>query len=324
MSMITIILNLTVGLLWNKARDATAAKLKDGDVTDEKVRKIVTRELDDVRTKLESLSRNDLLTSYTFLQEGVELLNASLDNSKLKQQAEQNKVDKGENLPMSNGVQCELFNKALELGHLVKNLNISSHRQFKAAIERFKDGRKTATHAFCNEALSIQDRIFAAKVRIISEILEQLESPETAITGCLLFLKKLHNLPAIEQMFTVYLHGGIKSKINEAERLENLKSIMVTNYVLFRYVSKFSSKTPDVLGWPAIQLADRSFLPILHWPEISTGHLMGDDLARQPSGFFLDEDDINPEYSAVNSHRDVVVAGYSNNVMVFKKTGDRK
>ena len=32
-SIVTSILSSIVGLLWNKARDMTAAKLKDGDVT---------------------------------------------------------------------------------------------------------------------------------------------------------------------------------------------------------------------------------------------------------------------------------------------------
>ena len=35
---------------------------------------------------------------------------------------------------------------------------------------------------------NIKDRIFAAKLRIVSEILGNLDSPESAITGCLSFL----------------------------------------------------------------------------------------------------------------------------------------
>jgi hypothetical protein len=324
-SIVTGILNSTVGLLWNKARDFTAAKLKDGDVTDEKVREVIMRELNDVNTKLESLSRKDLLTSYTFLQEGVDLLISSLNNS--KQEAVIHDVDQGEKQPMPGDVQCELLNKALELAETMKNLNLTSDKQFHSAMERFKDGRKTATHAFCNEALSIQDRIFAAKVRIISEILECLESPETAVTGCLSFLKKLHNLPAIEQAFTVYLQGGIKSMLNKSERMKNVKSIMLINYVLFRYISKFSSKTFDVFAWPSIELSDRRFLPILHWPEVWTKQVIDDDdsglMNQHPNGLFLAEG-IYPEYSAVDSNGDVVVAGQSDNVIVITRTGERR
>ena len=41
-SIVTGILSSTLGLLWNKARDTTAGKLKDGDVTDAKIREILS------------------------------------------------------------------------------------------------------------------------------------------------------------------------------------------------------------------------------------------------------------------------------------------
>ena len=66
-SIVNSILSSTIGLLWNKARDSVAAKLKDGDITDAKIREIVVRELDDIKTKLDGLSRKDLLSSYSFL-----------------------------------------------------------------------------------------------------------------------------------------------------------------------------------------------------------------------------------------------------------------
>ena len=71
-SILTIILSSTVGLLWNKACDKTAESLKDGDITDAKLREIVVRELNDIKTKLEGLSRSYLLSSYSFLQEGIQ------------------------------------------------------------------------------------------------------------------------------------------------------------------------------------------------------------------------------------------------------------
>jgi L-cystine uptake protein TcyP (sodium:dicarboxylate symporter family) len=42
-SIVTGILSSTVGLLANKARDLTAAKLKEGDVTDAKIRQMIVR-----------------------------------------------------------------------------------------------------------------------------------------------------------------------------------------------------------------------------------------------------------------------------------------
>ena len=78
--------------MWNKARDATAKSLKDGDVTDAKIREIVVRELNDInsKTKLDGLSREKLLASYMFLKEGVQLLSDSLDKSEDEQKAVMN------------------------------------------------------------------------------------------------------------------------------------------------------------------------------------------------------------------------------------------
>ena len=119
-SIVTGILSSTVGLLWNKARDTTAKKLKDGGITDAKIREIFVRELDDVKTKLDGLSRKDLLSSYSFLQEGVQLLNASLDKTKDEQKSvvKENEDDRG-----PSGAESDFLNEALELSHAMGKLN---------------------------------------------------------------------------------------------------------------------------------------------------------------------------------------------------------
>jgi hypothetical protein len=315
-SIITSILSSSIGLLWNKARDSTAAKLKDGDVTDTKIREIVMRELNDIKTKLDGLSRKDLLSSYDFVQEGVDLLNVSLDKSKLEQKAETSAGS-------SSVVQSEILSEALELSQAMGEMKINADKEFESALERFKDARKAATHAFRIESLRIEDRILAAKLRVVSELLECLESPETAIPGCLSFLKKLQALPAVQEMFNVYLNGGIKSTLNKGQRVENVKSVMMINYVVFKYVSKFSSKYTSASAWPTIQLADRSFNPIMNWQEVSTRKSMGDELTQLPNRLILNTT-IFPPPSAVNSHGDVFVRNNSDSIKLINKKGESK
>ena len=317
-SIITSILSSSIGLLWNKARDLTAAKLKDGDVTDTKIREIVVRELNDIKTKLDGLSRKDLLSGYDFLQEGVDLLNVSIDKSKLEQKAETT-------AGRSSDVQSEILSEALELSQAMGEMKINADKEFESALERFKDARKAATHAFRIESLRIEDIIRAAKLRVASELLECLESPETAIPGCLSFLKNLHALPAVQEMFNVYLNGGlVKSMLNKAQRVENVKSVMMINYVVFKYVSKFSSKYTSASAWPTIQLADHSFNPILNWQEVSTRKSMGDELTQLPNKLILNTTTICPHTSAVNSHGDVFLINYSDSIKLINKKGKRK
>ena len=321
-SIVTSILSSTLGLLWNKARDATAKSLKDGDVTDAKIREIVVRELNDIKTKLDGLSREKLLASYMFLK-GVQLLSVSLDKSKDEQKAVMNEdKDDGSVTSSTTPSSSDILNDALQLSQAMGKLKIVSN-QSETAKDRFKYARMEATHAFCNEALSIQDRIFAAKLRVVSEILECLDNPDTAVTSCLLFLEQLHDLSAIHEIFSVYLGGGMKSILGKTERVENVKSIMMINYVLYQFVQKFSSKYYLEFNWPIIRLNDRTFNPILGWREVSGRKSWGDELKQPPNRMKVDEKISDPYRSAVNSRGDIIVV-HNDGVTIISKTGKTK
>ncbi|CAB3990588.1 Hypothetical predicted protein [Paramuricea clavata] len=276
-SIITSILSSTVGLLWNKARDATAKKLKDGDITDAKLREIVVRELNDVKTKIDGLSRKDLLSSYSFLQEGVQLLIVSLDKSKDEQKAVQSKIqdDRGQTSRMPRGDEslADILNKALELSHVMGKLKIVS-KDSESAKERLKDAQK------------------------------------------------LHDLSAVREIFSVYLGGGVKSIFSKAERVENVKSVMMINYVLYQFVFKFSSKYCSALVWPTIQLSDRSFNPIWNWQEVSARKSWGKELI-QPHSEMKVVSNIDPYNTAINS-RGEIVEGHHDDIDIISRIGERK
>ena len=317
-SIITGILSTTVGLLWNKARDKTAEKLQGGDVTDAKVREIVVLELNDIKTKLDGLSRAHLLSSYSFLREGVELLNVCLDQSMQE--------DRGESSTMpSSDVASAILNEVLQLTCAVEKIKTKSCAEYESAKERFKDARRKATESFCNEALKIEDRIFAAKLRIVSEILENLECPKTAITGCLSFLRHLHNLRAIREIFSVYLNGGVKSLLGKEERAANVKSVMTINSVLFQFTLRFGDKLTDRLNWPAgtIELGDGSFNPVLEWQRISSRKSMAGELGQLPNVLVLDQG-IVPRLASVNSHREIVVRHGVDEIKIIFNTAETK
>ena len=322
-SIVTSILSSTVGLLWNKALDATAKNLKDGNVTDAKIREVVVRELNDIKTKLDGLSRKDFLSSYTSLEEGVELLSDSLDKLNDEQNAVVNE-DKDDGSVTSSTMPSggDILNDALQLSQVMEKLRLVSNHS-ESAKKRFEDARKQATLAFWNEALNMQDRIFAAKLRVVSEILECLDSPDTAVTSCLLFLEQLHDLSAVREMFSVYLGGGVKSILGKTERVENIKSIMMINYVLYQFVPKFSSKYYAAFNWPVIQLNDGTqFNPISSWQEVSMRKSWGDELKQPPSKVKVDKE-ITVEKTAVNS-RGEIVAAQENGVRIISRTGKSK
>ena len=59
-SIATALFKVTIGLLVDKGRDKAAEILKDGDVTDQRFHSLIVREIDDIKSKLDALSRKDL------------------------------------------------------------------------------------------------------------------------------------------------------------------------------------------------------------------------------------------------------------------------
>ena len=55
-AIISAVLKGTIGLIVKKGRDVAAEKLKDGDVTDQKLRGLIVSELNDIKGKLDALS----------------------------------------------------------------------------------------------------------------------------------------------------------------------------------------------------------------------------------------------------------------------------
>ena len=324
-SIITGIMSSTAGFLWSKARCTTAAKLRDGDVTDEKICEIIVRELDDIGKKLDGRSRTDLLSSCTLVQEGVDLLYVSLRKSNLEQKSlvTERENDRAKTSRMTTEVESEILNEATKLSRVMEKLKLNADSECKMAKKRFEDAGVKANDGFTNEALSLKDKIFAVELRMVSEILECLDNPEIAITECLSFLKKLHSLPAIQEVFNVYINGRVKPFTNKAELVDNVQSVLLINYVLFKYASKFSSEYSFVLAWPTIELTDRSFNPILHWQEVSTRKSMRYKLPQHPSERKLTDRRFHFD-AAVNGYGHVVTLHAKSVTVIISKTGERR
>ena len=72
------IVNSTIGLVCRKLQDYIADKFDEGDINESECRDIITRELDDIKKRLDALSKKDLLSSAYNFKEGVNRLYISL------------------------------------------------------------------------------------------------------------------------------------------------------------------------------------------------------------------------------------------------------
>ena len=129
---------------------------------------MIVREIDDIKSKLDGLSRTNLLASISFFEEGIELLYEVFDKARSRSE--------GGELPVQEAC-AEAFALAEEMRNVeLTGLDESATRALANAKERFKDARREATRAFKNEALTTPDRILAMEYRVMATILETIDN----------------------------------------------------------------------------------------------------------------------------------------------------
>ena len=255
-SIVTAVFKVTIGLLVNKGRDKAAEKLKDGDVTDQQFRGLIVREIDDIKSKLDGLSRKDLLASISFFEEGIELLYEVFGKAK----------SRSEHSAATTQAACD---KDFFLAKGMKKLEIadldeSAVEALSMAKERFKDSRRKATEAFKNEALATSDRILAMQYRVMATILETVDNPEHAIARCRVCLKELNSLSAVQKNFDVQLKKGIQAAMSlfgRDERRKIISSVCHLNRVIFD-VTQALGKDISFWMWPVVDIGEGKIDPL--------------------------------------------------------------
>ena len=328
--LVTGVVKLTFGFLANKIRSGIAERLKDGDVTDEECRRLIIRELDDIKSKLDGLARKDLLSSLCFLQDGINGLYQSL----LQLDSDSNTTESTEHAALvetassrDTGLESTI-NEAIVLINAITSLKIRSNDRFKSAMKSFEKAHEKATEAFCNEALSIEDRIQASQIRMMARILEKLDDLDASVSDCLQYLKQLHDIGAIQEIFAVLIDGGIKSWFNKKKRLNNVSSVQVMNQTLFEFARKFTK--PPLLGllnqWPLISLGEKSYHPVCGEDrvvrELKESGLQVISLCPD---FTFDAEKYGQGNAVVNSEgRIVALPKYERTVKIFKRSGESR
>ena len=226
-SIVTAVFKATIGLLVNKGRDKAAEKLKDGDITDQRFRGLIVREIDDIKSKLDGLSRKDLGASISSFKEGIVLLYEVFNKARIRNEF---------GAATAQTACAEALAVAEEMTMLkLTGLDESAKRKLSSAKERFKHAREKASEAFNNEALKISDRILAMQYRVMATILETVDNPEDAATPCRVCIEELNSLSAVQNSFHVQLKKGIqavRSLFGKNERSKIISSVCHINRVI--------------------------------------------------------------------------------------------
>ena len=273
------IVNLTIGVVCDKIRDYTAQRLNEGDFTGIELREIVVRELDEIKTKLDGLSRKDLLASLSSFKEGVNRLytllqtsGESCEKSSTSQAHTEDDEPEGATAMTVKRLEGDAIDKVLDLRQFIGNLRIASEKHYKSTKKSFEEAKKLATHAFNNAALSTKDRVMASKIRIASRILGCLDDPEEAVHDCLLYLKELQDLPSVQATFAVCREKRFTSRFralfNQTKRDDTVESIQAINALLFDITLQYTNTKMAAFNWPTVNIGKAIHHPILHNEEI--------------------------------------------------------
>ena len=252
-SLLTSILKFTIGILFKKLRDEAATRLI-GDPTDETFRELISRELNEIKSKLDALIRKDLLSSVQFLEDGICHLQMSISRVSQSQKS----------YDTSTQLDDESFSlTSIGLATTTGMYVVTSKEQYQRAQECSKIAGQEATRAFSNPALVIDDKILATKLRITARILEGIKDLESSVNASIMYLESLHVLPEVQEAFSVYLDGKVKSIFNKSERLQIIQNITTMNMTLFDFMKRFTQLPRDLFSWPSIKLEERIYQPVL-------------------------------------------------------------
>ena len=266
-AIITAVFKATFGLLVNKARDKAAEKLKEGDVTDKRIRDVIQREIDDIKSKLDGLARKDLLAAIDAFEAGVRYLYQAMDAA--ADAAMAGARERGNEASPTPTVNTVVL--ATEMGKMeLTELNEETKRALSDAKKRFEMAREEATRAFNNEALGTLDRIKAIRYRVMATMLESAvetvgiaadlsslsvrSALKNALPECEQCLQKLNSLPDVQNNFKVELEKGllnVKGRFGKDERREIIGAVCQVNRAIYD-ARQAAGKNAGILYCPSV------------------------------------------------------------------------
>ena len=257
-SLITAVFKATIGLLVNKGRDKLAEKLKEGDVTDQKFRSLVVREIDEIKSKLDGLAGKDLEASISVFKEGILLLYDVFASAR----------SSSEHRPIAAAATAcvEQFDIAKEMRTLeLSALDEPSTRKLTRAKKRFEEARLGATNAFSNKALELPDRLLAMRYRLMATILETIDNPGDCLPACKVCIEDLQDVSGVKECFKVELRKGLWARLGKEERRKIISTVCFFNRVVYDVtlmVRGFGSKGQLSVNWPCVNTGEEPVNPL--------------------------------------------------------------
>ena len=323
-SIITAVFKATIALLVNKVRDKAAEKLKDGDLTDQKFRGLIVREIDEINSQLKGLARKDLLASISFFKEGIELLYEVFDKARQEREHGTIKEEATAGTASAEAVSLAKGIRKLEL----TDLDESALSVLSNAKKRFEDARRKATEAFANERLELSDRVLAMQYRVMATILETVDNPEIALVACRVCIEELHSLSTVKECFTVELKRGFWARFGKDERRAIISATCQVNRTIYdvMLMVSFGNKQLSANNWPCVDTGKEKVHPLCDERVVKVLQKQGMEHCCAAWSFGQEGEEEHklkyPRGIATNADGQFIVADYSDkSVKVFDSSG---
>ena len=255
----------TIGLLVNKGRVSVAGKLQDGDVTDQKFRGLIVREIDDIKSQLKLLARKDLSASISLFKEGIALLYEFFDmaiSRSVYGVIKEQRAEVAAGTASAEAVSPAKGMRKLEL----TGLDESAARVLANAKDSFKDARRKATEAFAYEALELCDRVpLDIQYRVMVTVLETTDNhdPEDVLAACRVCIEELHSRSVVE-CFTVELKRSFWVRFRKDQRRTIISATCHVNRAIYdvMLMPTFGNKQLSANNWPCVDTGEEKVDPL--------------------------------------------------------------
>ena len=250
----------------------TAERLKEGDVADQKIRDLIVREVEDIKSKFDGLSRKDLLAAVDSFKTGIRYFFEALDVKPMSSQASAGITDENLSEHDLEGA-MKTVSVAAEMRKLEEmDFNETVKNNFLQAKKRFEMAREKATEASNNEGLKIFDWITAIRYRVMATVLESVVETvgatsdmslsslkialKNALPECEECLQKLLSLPAVQDNFKVELDKGVlnvRGRYGKDERRKIISTVCQVNRAIYNATRAVGR---DTLVWPLVDIGE--------------------------------------------------------------------
>ena len=278
-AIISAVFKATIGLIVDKGRDVAAEKMKEGDVTDQKFRSLIVRDLKEIHHKLDALSQKDLKAAVDFFGTGLKNLNGavvamrsanvSVEADEAGEVSERSEEEDFHELALPSDTDPQ---KTIAVAAGIRKMQLTeldetTKRLLSDAQEKFRMAVEYTTHACNNEALNTFDRITAIRYRVMAAMLKSAaETVRTtgdlksalmsALPECEHCLEILNSLPAVQNSFKVELSKGllnIRGSFGKDERMQIISTVCQVNRTIYDSM-RTVGKDVHVLVWPYVDI----------------------------------------------------------------------